>query len=219
MNSTDIADQLWGNYRPDHWMRQRKWWWSFFIWVIGVALVNAYKIYECIWNEEKAKLSPGHPKKMTQVEFREQLVYDLVFGKKAAAVAVSGGSLVSAFSHASTEQAGEYDLTSYQGVKDYLEENASRMIMKERLESGYFKRRLNGLRHNWVPCEREVLARCQYCYYILNNKVAKNKYKHYEKELKQNRDRVHRCLVCHVNLCPRCEPIFHGVDLSNYTVK
>ena len=75
------------------------------------------------------------------------------------------------------------------------------------------------MRHNWVPLERDILARCQYCYYILNNEVAKNKYKHYEKELKQNRERVHRCLVCHVNLCPRCEPIFHGVDLSNHTVK
>ncbi len=112
----------------------------FFIWAIGVASVNAYKINECIWNEEKARLKPGHPKKMTQAEFHEQLVYDLVFGKKAAAVAVSGGSSVSAFSHASTEQTGEYDLTSYQGVKDYLKENASRMITKERLESGYFKR-------------------------------------------------------------------------------
>jgi hypothetical protein len=26
MNSTDIADKLRGNYRPDRWMRQRKWW-------------------------------------------------------------------------------------------------------------------------------------------------------------------------------------------------
>ncbi len=52
-----------------------------------------------------------------------------------------------------------------------------------------------------------------------DDEVAKNKYKHYEKELKQNRERVHRCLVYHVNLCPRCEPIFHGVDLSNHTVK
>ena len=160
MNSTDIADQLRGNYRPDRWMRQRKWWWSFFIWAIGVALVNAYKIYECIWAEEKARMTPGHPKKMTHAEFREQLIYDLIFGKDAANRS-GGSSSVSAFLHASTEQPGQYDLTSYQGIKDYVEENASRMITKERLENGYFKRRLDGMRHNWVPLERDVLARCQ----------------------------------------------------------
>ena len=42
MNSTDIADQLWGVYRPDHWMRHRKRWWAYFIWAIGVADVNVY---------------------------------------------------------------------------------------------------------------------------------------------------------------------------------
>ena len=36
MNSTDIADQLQNSYRPDHWLRNRKWWWAIFIWGIGV---------------------------------------------------------------------------------------------------------------------------------------------------------------------------------------
>jgi hypothetical protein len=45
INSTNIAHQLHGNYWPDRWMRQRKWWWVFFIWAIEVAGVNAYKIY------------------------------------------------------------------------------------------------------------------------------------------------------------------------------
>jgi hypothetical protein len=59
MNSTNIADQLRGNYRPDQWMRQRKWWWAFFIWGIGAARVNAYKIYEAIYNEEAMKGMPN----------------------------------------------------------------------------------------------------------------------------------------------------------------
>jgi hypothetical protein len=45
MNQTDIADQLRGQYRPDVWMRHRKWWWSIFIWGLGVAATNGYRIY------------------------------------------------------------------------------------------------------------------------------------------------------------------------------
>ena len=46
MNSTDIADQLRGSYWPDRWMRQRKWWWAFFIRGVGVATVNVFKMYD-----------------------------------------------------------------------------------------------------------------------------------------------------------------------------
>ena len=79
MNSTDIADQLRGNYRPDRWMRQRKWWWAFFIWAIGVAGVNAYRIYEVIYDEEEAKKMLGLPKRWSHAKFLEELVYDFIF--------------------------------------------------------------------------------------------------------------------------------------------
>jgi hypothetical protein len=61
MNLMDIADQLRGSYRLDRWMRQRKWWWAFFIWSIGVASVNAYTIYEVLYDEEDAKKTLGLP--------------------------------------------------------------------------------------------------------------------------------------------------------------
>jgi len=50
-------------------MRQRKWWWAFFIWAIGVAGVNAYRIYEVIYDEEVAKQTPGLPKRWTHAKF------------------------------------------------------------------------------------------------------------------------------------------------------
>ena len=37
MNNVDIADQLRGSYRFDHWMRKRKWWWSMFFFVFSNA--------------------------------------------------------------------------------------------------------------------------------------------------------------------------------------
>jgi hypothetical protein len=54
MNSVDVADQLRNQYRPDHWMRNRKWWWAFLIWGLGVATTNAYKMYCSMYDEEKA---------------------------------------------------------------------------------------------------------------------------------------------------------------------
>ena len=88
MNGADIADQLRNQYRPDHWMRNRKWWWAFFIWAIRVAGVNAFKMYNSMYEEEKRKQANtqrqsgargGMPKKWTHLEFMTELVYDLIF--------------------------------------------------------------------------------------------------------------------------------------------
>ena len=37
MNGTDISDQLRNQYRPDHWMRNRKWWWAFLFGQLGLV--------------------------------------------------------------------------------------------------------------------------------------------------------------------------------------
>ena len=65
MNSTDIVDQFQGVYQTDHWMRNKKWWWAYFIWAIGVAGVNAYKIYDVLWDEQKKEKRLGLPPKWT----------------------------------------------------------------------------------------------------------------------------------------------------------
>jgi len=45
MNPVDIADQLRNNYRMDRWLRNRKWWWSIYLWGQGVLITNAYIVY------------------------------------------------------------------------------------------------------------------------------------------------------------------------------
>ena len=48
MRDVDLADQLRGSYRVDHWIRNRKWWWSILFWGLSVILTNAYIIYVAV---------------------------------------------------------------------------------------------------------------------------------------------------------------------------
>ena len=68
MNSVDRADQLRTNYNVGKGLRQRKWWWSIFLWGIDVAIVNAYLLYKA-WHEMHG-LKP-----MTHYYFREKIAF------------------------------------------------------------------------------------------------------------------------------------------------
>jgi hypothetical protein len=168
MNLTNIADQLRGSYWPDQWMRQRKWWWAFFIWSIGVAGVNAYKIYEVLYDKDNAKKMPELPPQWTHARFLEELVYDFIFpGRSKNNVVIdpksTGNSDLSArteassirsfavFGQGSNHDEGVYDLRSSIGQKQYLQVVPMVKLSKGALEGGYFRHRLNGMRHNWIP--------------------------------------------------------------------
>ena len=45
MGSVDIADQLRVFYHLDHWICNRKWWWSILFWAFCVILTNLYILY------------------------------------------------------------------------------------------------------------------------------------------------------------------------------
>ena len=66
MNSVDRADQLRTNYNVGKGLRQRKLWWSIFLWGLDVALVNAYLLYKA-WHEMHG-LKP-----MSHYHFREKV--------------------------------------------------------------------------------------------------------------------------------------------------
>ena len=46
MGKVDISDQLRNQCRPDHWMRQVKWWWSPHFLALGWLHTNAYVMYD-----------------------------------------------------------------------------------------------------------------------------------------------------------------------------
>ena len=64
MNSVDRADHLRKNYCLGEGLRQRKWWFSIFLWGLDVAMVNAYLLYKSWMNMH------GFPP-MSHYRFRE----------------------------------------------------------------------------------------------------------------------------------------------------
>eukprot|EP00978_Attheya_sp_CCMP212_P020173 scaffold57390_cov45-Attheya_sp.AAC.1 len=79
MGHVDVADQLCLQYRPDRWMCPRKWWWTFFIWGIGIATMNAYALYHKIHEREEENNRQNHPRKLTHIEFLSQIAN--IFGQ------------------------------------------------------------------------------------------------------------------------------------------
>ena len=76
MNMVDRADQLRNQYRIDHtWWRNNKWWWSIFIWLLGVVTVNSYVIYKRICGQHE--VTP-----MSHFEFRMSIALDLMESKE-----------------------------------------------------------------------------------------------------------------------------------------
>ena len=65
-NLVDQADQLRTNYNVGSGLRQRKWWWSVFLWGLDVAIVNSYLLYNT-WYEIYV-LKP-----MSHYHFREKI--------------------------------------------------------------------------------------------------------------------------------------------------
>ena len=47
--------------------------------MIGVASVNAYCIYEVIYEEEEAKKMPGPSKRWFHTQFLDEFVYDFIY--------------------------------------------------------------------------------------------------------------------------------------------
>ena len=69
MGDVNIADQLRVFYHLDHWMQNKKWWWSIMFWSLGVTLTNSYVIYTTMCDKDGAKKKDRY----THSEFLEEV--------------------------------------------------------------------------------------------------------------------------------------------------
>ena len=155
-------------------MRHKKWWWAIFIWGIGMARVNAYKIYAAMWDEEKAKGRMDLPAKWTAGEFIEQLAYDMMFPGQTLLHRQllqsggeemddsSGGRSLSLFGSLDLqpEDAMEWDFSSMMGIAQFLEENPGQKITVGNMKGSYHAHCLNGQFHGMIKATMQM--RCQY---------------------------------------------------------
>ena len=213
MNSMDIVDQLRNQYRPDHWMRNRRWWWAFSIWTIGVATVNARKIYSDMWHMLKKKHTPGLPPKWSHRVFMEEMVYDFLSPKVANKhvanlkamdddtfdATMKTARAFSVFSFSSRTQLDpdeEWDFACDSGIDYYNKKVKVSVMTKNRLDSGYFAPRLDGQRHPTIIAGANSI--CQYCHYSYSN-ILDTREKEVYRERRQNRKKHPKMLdlQCH----------------------
>lgn len=227
MNFVDMSDQLRNQYRPDHWMRNRKWWWAFFVWALGVAGVNAWKLYDEMYLKEKEKEDAVLPPKWSHREFLEELVYDFIYPHQSRmrvdqldamddesfASDITTTKSMSSMTSAGGAVQEHWDFDCGSGILEYLNEVRATSITEKSITENYFPRRLDGLRHASVP-NPTLHSYCQYCNYQFNHDFNAKQQENYL-FMRKNRRNTRRCLVCNVNLCPVCENEWHGFMMTD----
>jgi len=164
MNSVDIANQLWGHHSWDHWMRHKKWWWAIFIWGIGVAQMNAYKIYVTMWEEETNKERMDLPVKWMHGEFIKQLVvYDMMFPwqTKLHDKNDDGMASIDESSHLQAKDDREWDFSCQEGINTFLKINGGRKVTTGGMNGAYISHQFDGKFHSSVLALAHM--QCQYC--------------------------------------------------------
>ncbi len=116
------------------------------MWGLGVAQVNAYKIYQYMWDEEKAKGRTDLPEKWSHAEFIEQLAYGFIFLEQSVVhrealeeeeddSSVSRRSLSSfGVSSLQREEDREWDFSCNSGIDQFRARDKGRWITKEKNE-------------------------------------------------------------------------------------
>lgn len=194
MNNVDRADQLRGSYRPDHFTRQRKWWWSIFNWLLGIAMTNSYILY-------KRVLQAGGKRPLSHRRYIESVVAELC-ARVHERRKIRQGRIMPPDSSNSNWQTGKRKRSSTgssgSAGKSGTTSQSSRApkLTLNLLDScGRLNRDLN---HFLVPIigSDDVRKRCQYCKHLRRKQVTAKA----------------TCSNCKISLCLECWSPFHGVE-------
>ena len=210
MGNVDIADQLRGSYRVDHWIRNRKWWWSLWFWSLGVMLTNAY-IMKC-----KVDMECGVDEKdlMSQHDFRKDvaeawinpaeyakekgLKMTVTTNRKRKTITDADSSVSSVTMSTSSSVSSRRLKTSVSLRRLFTprpEKRATAFTDDSLSPNGQLKIRLNVAADHYPIPPSSTRARCALHRWVDNE------------SLKQ----VMKCTTCNVHLCIQCYKLYHTV--------
>ena len=210
MGNVDIADQLRGSYRVDHWIRNRKWWWSLWFWSLGVMLTNAY-IMKC-----KVDMECGVDEKdlMSQHDFRKDvaeawinpaeyakekgLKMTVTTNRKRKTITDADSSVSSVTMSTSSSVSSRRLKTSVSSRRLFTprpEKRATAFTDDSLSPNGQLKIRLNVAADHYPIPPSSTRARCALHRWVDNE------------SLKQ----AMKCTTCNVHLCIQCYKLYHTV--------
>jgi hypothetical protein len=195
MNNVDIADQLRGVYRWDHWMRKRKWWWSIMFWALQVMITNAFVLYKKYMVMLKLK-HLGHYEFLEAVCVKWITEGSKFFRSKKSSM-TSGGD-ISVATSISIGSKRSIDSVKTRGMMTETKKSKNIQFNDEVLDpfKGRLKCRLDHKHVMHMPSKVENSQHkyCQLCYWGTKKKKFKD---------------LLRCEACAVNICIDCYAIFH----------
>ena len=201
MGHVDLSDQLRDTYRMNYWIRNRKWWWSYLLWGLGVQITNAYVMYKTLNLQNGAKKTDL----ISHHDFIKSIAVNWINSDNDGDCASSSGTKRSLFpkGRGSTRRRQNTAMSTSTSVSSLSVECEQVVAPNKRRAStvndtslqhttNLSKIRLDSsLRH--YPQIGRKNARC-----------ALHRWLGYETE----KD-VYFCPTCNVNLCVPCNKIFH----------
>lgn len=210
MGRVDVGDQLRNYYRFDHFMRKRKWWWSFWMWTMGMLLTNAFILHQQFHELHKSKPKYNHYQFVCRIAKAWLQPEEHCFSKKRtvnrkrnqddqdyddSTTVTAMSTLVTGRSRRSTASAS--DMTAIATLAEPIIKKRKAGFSDSTINTKFRNRLSNDVPHWPVPTTTVTQSRCQLHTWATNAKIRK-------------KSGVVRCESCDVHLCIDCFKIFHA---------